>query len=58
VSSFLACRIISQTDCSHFNWLAPYMIELGLINIVFSPLIFLKRNKELRSALTCQFYRC
>jgi hypothetical protein len=58
VSSFLACRIISQSDCSHFNWLAPYMIELGLINIVFSPLIFLKRNKELRSALTCQFYRC
>lgn len=50
VSSFLACRLMSQSDCSHFNWLAPYMVELGLVNIVCSPLIFLTRNKELRAA--------
>jgi hypothetical protein len=54
VSIFLACRLVSQSDCSQMNWLAPYMIELGLINIVCSPLIFLLRNKELKAALTCQ----
>ena len=54
VASFLTCRLISQSDCSHLNWLAPYMVELGLINIVFSPLIFLIRNKELRTALMSQ----
>ncbi|EFX73285.1 hypothetical protein DAPPUDRAFT_109997 [Daphnia pulex] len=51
VSSFLACRLVSQSECSHFNWLAPYMIELGLINVVCSPLIILIRNKDLRTAL-------
>jgi hypothetical protein len=51
LSSFLACRLISQSECSHFNWLAPYMIELGLINVVCSPLIILIRNKDLRTAL-------
>ena len=55
VSSFLTCRLISQSDCSHFNWLAPYMIELmGLVHIVCSPLIFLIRNKEFRMALMSQ----
>jgi hypothetical protein len=58
VSTFLACRLMSQSDCSHLNWLAPYMIELGLINIVFSPLIFLTRNKELRAAITRQMFKC
>jgi hypothetical protein len=54
VSIFLACRLVSQSDCSQMNWMAPYMIELGLVNIVCSPLIFLLRNKELKAALTCQ----
>jgi hypothetical protein len=26
VSSFLACRLVSQSDCSQMNWLAPYSI--------------------------------
>jgi hypothetical protein len=54
VSIFLACRLMSQSNCSQMNWMAPYMIELGLVNIVCSPLIFLVRNKELKTALTCQ----
>jgi dopamine receptor D1 len=54
VSIFLVCRFVSQSECSHLNWLAPYMIELGLVNIVSSPLIFIVRNKELRTALTCR----
>jgi hypothetical protein len=54
VSIFLACRLMSQSNCSQMNWMAPYMIELGLVNIVCSPLIFLLRNKELKAALTCQ----
>jgi hypothetical protein len=54
MSIFLACRLVSQSDCSQMNWMAPYMIELGLVNIVCSPLIFLLRNKELKAALTCQ----
>ena len=58
VSSFLACRMISQTECSHFNWLASYMIELGIINILYNPWIYLTRNKELRTAITCQCQVC
>jgi hypothetical protein len=54
VSIFLVCRFVSQSECSHLNWLAPYMIELGLIKIVTSPLIFIVRSKELRTALTCR----
>lgn len=52
VSGFLMCRWInSQSECSHLNWLAPYMMEMGLINFISSPLIFLIRNKELREAM-------
>jgi hypothetical protein len=54
VSIFLACRFVTLSECSHLNWLAPYMIELGLIKIVTSPLIFIVRSKELRTALTCR----
>jgi hypothetical protein len=50
--TFLVCRIIGQIDCSHFIWLATYFKELGLVHAIYNPLIFLTRNKELRSALT------
>ena len=51
VSGYLICRWISQSECSHLSWLAPYMMEMGLINFISSPLIFLIRNKELREAM-------
>ena len=51
VSGFLICRWISQSECSHLSLLAPYMMEMGLINFISSPLIFLIRNKELREAM-------
>ena len=57
VSGFLMCRWISQSECSHLSWLAPYMMEMGLINFISSPLIFLIRNKELREAMwNCEWY--
>jgi hypothetical protein len=58
VSSYLACRLITDSECTHMNWWSPYLIDLGLINIVFSPLIFLSRNKELRTAIASQIHRC
>jgi hypothetical protein len=52
---FSMCRLVSQSECSNFNWLSPYLIEMGLINAVYSPLIFLMRNGELLKALlTCR----
>lgn len=54
---FSLCRIVSQSECSNLNWLSPYLIEMGLINAVYSPLIFLMRNRELLKALvSCQMY--
>nr|CAH0103943.1 unnamed protein product [Daphnia galeata] len=58
VSSYLACRLITDSECTHMNRWSPYLIDLGLINIVFSPLIFLSRNKELRTAIASQIHRC
>lgn len=47
ISLFYLCRFVNHSDCSHFNWLAPlYMKDLGLIHAVYSPFIFLARNKE------------
>ena len=57
VGLFYLCRFVNQSECSHFNWLAPYMKELGLIHAVYSPLIFLARNKEMKQAMTCQMYK-
>jgi dopamine receptor D1 len=60
VSIFLGCKLFFEAECSSLNWLSPYMIELGLIHAVYNPLIFIVRNKELRSmrtALTCQKYQ-
>ena len=52
---FSLCRLVSQTECSDLNWLSPYLLEMALINAVYSPLIFLLRNRELLNALlTCQ----
>jgi dopamine receptor D1 len=34
VCLFYLCRIVNQSDCSHFNWLAPYMKELDSL---FTP---------------------
>jgi hypothetical protein len=56
VSIFLGCQLIFG-ECSNLNWLSPYMIELGLIHAVYNPLIFIARNKELRTALTCQLFQ-
>jgi dopamine receptor D1 len=50
------CRLLigSQSECSNFNWISPYLIEMGLINAVYSPLIFLIRNRELwKLNVTC-----
>jgi hypothetical protein len=58
VSVFLGCQLVlGGMECSSLNWLSPYMIELGLIHAVYNPLIFIARNKELRTALTCQMYK-
>nr|CAH0104740.1 unnamed protein product [Daphnia galeata] len=57
VSIFLGCQLFFGAECSNLNWLSPYMIELGLIHAVYNPLIFIVRNKELRTALTCQKYQ-
>jgi hypothetical protein len=57
VSIFLGCQFFFGAECSNLNWLSPYMIELGLIHAVYNPLIFIARNKELRTALTCQMYQ-
>ncbi|XP_046656669.1 uncharacterized protein LOC124349827 isoform X2 [Daphnia pulicaria] len=58
VSVFLGCQLVlGGMECSSLNWLSPYMIELGVIHAVYNPLIFIARNKELRTALTCQMYK-
>ena len=51
---FSFCRSTSQSQCSHLNWWSPYLLEMALINAVYSPLIFLIRNKELLKALVAK----
>lgn len=51
---FLSCRfIVDERKCRYLNWIGPYVKELGLISAVCSPIIFIVRRKELRSAWTC-----
>lgn len=51
---FLSCRsIVDERQCRFLNWMAPYFQELGLISAVYSPIIFIVRQRELRLALTC-----
>lgn len=51
---FFCCRsIVDEHQCRFLNWMAPYFQELGLISAVYSPIIFIVRQRELRSALTC-----
>jgi hypothetical protein len=52
---FLACRLVDKFECSHLNWdMGPYFKELGLIPAVYSPIVFLVRNKELRTSMICK----
>jgi hypothetical protein len=53
VLTFFSCRLIaSQFDCNNLTVVTPYLREFGLIHAVYNPLIFLKRNKELRLAIS------
>ncbi len=54
VSTFFACRLFGQFQCVDLSWMGPYVKELSLIPAFYGSLIFLKRNKELRSAYACQ----
>jgi dopamine receptor D1 len=38
-------------ECRNLTWLMTYFKELGSVHAVYSPLIFLMRNKELRVSL-------
>jgi hypothetical protein len=53
VSTFVACRLFGQFQCVDLSWMGPYVKELSLIPAFYGSLIFLSRNKELRSAYTC-----
>ena len=51
--TIIVCQLVynSELECSNLTWLMTYFKELGSIHAVYSPLIFLMRNKELRLAL-------
>lgn len=53
VSTFFACRLFGQFQCVDLSWMGPYVKELSLIPAFYGSMIFLRRNKELRSAYTC-----
>ncbi|EFX73329.1 hypothetical protein DAPPUDRAFT_325397 [Daphnia pulex] len=49
----MMCQLVynEELECSNLTWLMTYFKELGSIHAVYSPLIFLVRNKELRVVL-------
>jgi hypothetical protein len=51
--TIIVCQLVYDTEleCSNLTWLMTYFKELGSIHAVYSPLIFIMRNKELRVAL-------
>jgi len=49
--AFLVCRLLGKFDCVILTWMMKYFKELSLIQAVCNLLIFLWRNKELRTAL-------
>jgi hypothetical protein len=58
MATFFACRLVfGQLECSNLNGMGYFIKEISLTPAVYGPVIFLVRNKELRSALTCQIIR-
>jgi hypothetical protein len=58
MATFFACRLIfDQLECSNLNGIGFLIKEISLTPAVYGPIIFLVRNKELRSALTFQIIR-
>ena len=58
MATFFACRLVfGQLECSNLNGIGYLIKEISLTPAVYGPIIFLVRNKELRSALTCQIIR-
>ncbi|EFX71665.1 hypothetical protein DAPPUDRAFT_255532 [Daphnia pulex] len=56
--TFFVCRLIAvdRFDCNNLTLVIPYMRELGLIHAVYTPLIILLRNKELRLSISIHVY--
>ena len=58
VAIFVACRLVfGQLECSNFNGIGFLIKEISLIPAIYGPIIFLVRNKELRTAWACQTIR-
>nr|CAH0102017.1 unnamed protein product [Daphnia galeata] len=54
MATFFACRLFfGQLECSNLNVMGFLIKEIALTPAVYGPLIFLVRNKELRSAWAC-----
>jgi hypothetical protein len=52
--TIIVCQLVyndAELECSNLTWLMTYFKELGSIHAVYSPLIFLMRNKELRFSM-------
>ena len=50
-ATFFVCRLVSdQLECSNLNGIGFLINEISLTPAVYGPVIFLIRNKELRSA--------
>jgi hypothetical protein len=57
-ATFFACRLVfGQLECSNLNGVGFFIKEISLTPAVYGPVIFFVRNKEFRSALTCQIIR-
>jgi dopamine receptor D1 len=54
VATFFACRLVfGQSACSNFSEMWPFAKDMCLFPAIYGPVIFLVRNKELRSVWTC-----
>jgi hypothetical protein len=53
--TIIICQLVFSdgdlAECKNLTWLMTYFKELGSVHAVYSPLIFLMRNKELRVSL-------
>nr|CAH0102018.1 unnamed protein product [Daphnia galeata] len=58
IGVYFSCRLVfGQLECSNFNGMFTFITDMCLIPAIYGPIIFLVRNKELRTAWACQIIR-
>nr|CAH0103954.1 unnamed protein product [Daphnia galeata] len=54
IATFFSCpHVFGESVCCNLNGMWPYVKEITMIPAIYGPIIFLVRNKELRSAWAC-----